>query len=1050
LEKRPALPAKSRSRQNIDSDADQASSNENIVRTSSADGSSNKGNSSGNPLISGVQSSLDKGSAKTYVPADALKHTRKGTAVAFSAKSGAVVTTDTDPNPEAEMSTPKASRINVPLPTAPGISPSSSRGAVKQSGPDAQLSSFGSTDLDEGESSFDTVNLLPDSAWMEVEVALERCKGGDQQIQSASDKGVQLRTVLLPFLALEAETPETQVSGTGKYRLGKVRRKLFFDWIRQLLFELQSIQTSADRGAILESIACIIESRNLSTLALEDDAEDERTFFGVLGHILDYAIGELNKKGVYQNTLIFSGRLLAVAFFRIEGVASKLLRALPVNRFALERVANEAKWEPNPSTTDWDAFKKLFPAWLRVFCFEDARSYLKMLDSQSGQGDDDDDRFLVRQQGVEVEMSGNWLRRWQSDDSELFFSFCRNYHRQSSTTISSQRLASALAQSSERKLFFGGPGFAHLATCIHQKCLSLVHRDILSVTTLSSQKNFNPGETANVLSGSTAGKPRHLEAANRRCTAIIVDIVRAYSGGISQVSIFSPMLDVHIKCLVKRTSLYDVQGVFCLLDWLDGVLGHMESAEIVVSEYVDIDFLLQTIWLLLKDADHALALMRTIAFCYSNFAILTATTAHRQRFFEEILLNPRIFSKLFLSWSFTIRAYFLHLLVFRLARINDFSNPDDDPEGKSSLRIVKLFSKRLDEIRKRHDELSPQPSSADSQSDDEEAAAKRRPQSFVSTIRRTPSVHQVELSPAMTKAERVLGIGLPDPVLANKPENKAQSRAAKWLRVLGGKSTNAKGKAGAASGKTSMDPSMDSTFSRSTTVDDFSVSSMADDDTAVRHRLPKVDEVDAHSISASMSDFQAGSDEAGSLTPKSDSYRGELEYNFDRKVSSEMGIEPTAGNSLALQSSGAEGVNGVSGNEHISPDISFDLQNASMNAAIGEAGSTQPSRISRAFSRRQSLLPGPALSLVHGESESFGAVTEEYEVDNGKEAAKDTTALEEESPPYDRTLHIYAVQSLREYEQTVQEHDDFFSAQQDTPSPQVPRLPIQWPAMWSE
>jgi hypothetical protein len=27
------------------------------------------------------------------------------------------------------------------------------------------------------------------------------------------------------------------------------------------------------------------------------------------------------------------------------------------------------------------------------------------------------------------------------------------------------------------------------------------------------------------------------------------------------------------------------------------------------------------------------------------------------------LLNPAVFEKLFLSWSFTIRAYFLHLLV---------------------------------------------------------------------------------------------------------------------------------------------------------------------------------------------------------------------------------------------------------------------------------------------------------------------------------------------------------------------------------------------------
>lgn len=119
-----------------------------------------------------------------------------------------------------------------------------------------------------------------------------------------------------------------------------------------------------------------------------------------------------------------------------------------------------------------------------------------------------------------------------------------------------------------------------------------------------------------MLSGSTAGKPRHLEAANRRCTAIVVDIVRAPNVG---NHMFGAMLGVYVKCLVKRTSLYDVQGVFCLLDWMDGVLSHMESAELNVEKLIDIDFVITSISLLLENADHALALMRTIAVSNTKF-----------------------------------------------------------------------------------------------------------------------------------------------------------------------------------------------------------------------------------------------------------------------------------------------------------------------------------------------------------------------------------------------------------------------------------------------
>ncbi len=123
------------------------------------------------------------------------------------------------------------------------------------------------------------------------------------------------------------------------------------------------------------------------------------------------------------------------------------------------------------------------------------------------------------------------------------------------------------------------------------------------------------------------------------------------------------MIQTHIKCLVKRTSLYDVQGVFCLLDWIDTVFTSIEAAEMQVEDVMDISFVIDIIGLLLENADHALALMRTIAFCYANFGLLISTKTTRLKICEEILLKPSVFHKFFLSWSFTIRAYFLHLLV---------------------------------------------------------------------------------------------------------------------------------------------------------------------------------------------------------------------------------------------------------------------------------------------------------------------------------------------------------------------------------------------------
>lgn len=575
----------------------------------------------------------------THVPANALTFTRKGTPVRPSTvKENPLAEGDSEAHETSSslLSTQKSTAMdsNGRHRATRADEHAANTGQATSTDSNYLKSLEGKDDITEAEtsSSTDAVNLLPSSAWAEVQAALGKFKAIGSPNSSTMDKGGLLRSVLLPFLALEAETPNVEVSGVGPFQSGKSRRGLFFKWIEQLLHELQSVQTSADRGAILESIACMIESRNFSVAMIQTNEEDEKRFYSVFGHILNYAIGELNKKGVYQNTLIFSGRLLAVAFFRVEGVASKLLRALPVNRFALERIAMEVDWSRNVPQ-DWDAFTGLFPPSLHHLCFQEARSYLKELESMvvgkivessddtAAAEEEDHDRYLVRQPEVEVEMSGNWLRRWQSDDSELFFSFCRSYHRQLAGILS-QSSRKAIAASGQSHIFFGGPGYAHLATCIHQKCLSLVHREILSVTTLSSQKNFNPGETANVLSGSTAGKPRHLEAANRRCTAIVVDIVRSPSASISY-DIFGPILGIHIKCLIRRTSLYDVQGVFCLLDWLDGVLSHMENAELPPEKLIDVEFIVQTVWMLLRDADHALALMRTIAVSPGNDRVAT-------------------------------------------------------------------------------------------------------------------------------------------------------------------------------------------------------------------------------------------------------------------------------------------------------------------------------------------------------------------------------------------------------------------------------------------
>ena len=373
------------------------------------------------------------------------------------------------------------------------------------------------------------------------------------------------------------------------------------------------------------------------------------------------------------------------------------------------------------------------------------------------------------------------------------------------------------------------------------------------------------------------------------------------------------------------------------------------------------------------------------------------------RFCEEILLKPKIFIKLFLSWSFTIRAYFLHLLVFRLARINDFGEPKDEPNGKTSINIARLFNKRLEEIRRRHDQLSPiTDSSSDGDKSDDDKTKGTTAASFVSTIKTTPSLSGSESSSGRPKAERLLSFGSNgsgnssnEPTSPKSDANaKGQSKAKSWLKALRG--SNKGGKGGKRSGGADEAAESD---------DEYDVpGSMPGSPNADDDALSDVSTLDGRLMGHNQS-------------PRSGANGFEFEITSRNKEGGNAG----SGNASMAAAHDAG----------LSQDTAFDLQNSTTQlTSIGSK--TQSPRLSKAFSKRSSILPGPASELMN--------------LSGAEQPPVPDLPL---SHVYEEALHVYAVQSLREYEQTVQEHDEFFASLPEDQQAQVPRLPVNWPAMWS-
>ncbi|KAF9425125.1 hypothetical protein BGZ94_007816 [Podila epigama] len=382
---------------------------------------------------------------------------------------------------------------------------------------------------------------------------------------------------------------------------------------------------------------------------------------------LQYAIQQLNEKGVYSNVITFCAKILALCFFKLPGVAFGLLHALPVSRSYITRMAKAL--DIARGNTGMPQISSFFPDHLSSVCFEGSSRWWSEFEKQKR-------KIATREAALPMEIFGNWVRRWQSDDSELFFAFFRHYNHCLAQYLEAPltRLqAGGWATSAiSPRVYAGAPGYVYLAAFFLTKIEGLVHGEIHPVTTIvqfepnSANGNVDRDRAmASVATGEfpgtgpppsiklsngadssgddrnkdqpTTGKPKMLDMASRRCVDTIVAILEEHG------NIYGAMLDIWIKTVVTKTSVYDVESVFCLLDFLDMLFAELETRETIrlydselsnlpqssgaptVFTPIHVQFILTTLHLLLTSSDHTVTLMRTISFIYQNFSLLTGT-----------------------------------------------------------------------------------------------------------------------------------------------------------------------------------------------------------------------------------------------------------------------------------------------------------------------------------------------------------------------------------------------------------------------------------------
>ena len=342
------------------------------------------------------------------------------------------------------------------------------------------------------------------------------------------------------------------------------------------------------------------------------------------------------------------------------------------------------------------AAQPAYPTHLLPLCFEDSRSYTTRLASLAPEFNSDSERdaFLFQ--------PGNWLRRWQSDDSELFPAFYRAYHRQLAQYLSPAiEYFQSKNQPVPASVLLRAPGYAHLATIFAKKCHSYILGAVNAVTTSSSAQNFEATETAG-FRGSQ--KPAVLETANRRLVETMstfanLRVLIPSTTGILEVDgtqLWGDVIDVWTKNLISKTSLYAPKGVFSLFDLLDGIVDspyETVAPERPMESLLDVPHLIYVIRMILTQGEHALTLVKVIAFVFTHWEVLTAHHEDRRELCLGLFLEKGLFERLLLFWSQSVRSYVLRLVVScsvccKRCRLTQLGIPTGPPSYQEGRRVV--------------------------------------------------------------------------------------------------------------------------------------------------------------------------------------------------------------------------------------------------------------------------------------------------------------------------------------------------------------------------
>ncbi|KAI9803019.1 MAG: hypothetical protein M1825_002252 [Sarcosagium campestre] len=522
-----------------------------------------------------------------------------------------------------------------------------------------------------------------------------------------------VRLSLLPFLAHYADHPSNKnITPDNLDRRTNILSKWWMGILDSLQGQNSQMIAATDLPSLLQAMMGImmrpewrlppspfapladratLPDPSRSTTSLESMSSDfllesvqhavRNTFSQNLMAQTAFIVSRMSLRRAQASIVSWSGKALAFAFYFCPGVADLLVSLWGIQGGTIKQVLLEYDVDLFKSTDEKTESVSLgFPQFLQPMAYKSYAATIRRLRKPAP----------TPLGGEKIEWTNvTWLGRWQGRDSDLFFVFVKQWH-------------------DILEDFF--PASLELKDKMHAPSVLAVQAHLLSVmeSTIQRQSNASPAAAPmptaaltfeDVLAADDASAdamampPTNVTRmmAENRLIILLRDIVSESSPDFERTKhTFVEAYTKLVQAVARRIFMFDYNACSTLCDFL-------EEAVYIVARYQrgnpnskDADW---SFWLgvckQMGDSPSTLTEMRLFAFLYGVWNTVVKDAARKECLCIGWLLSEAMFEKFFFHWCPIIRAYYMRLLCWRVARCEKEISYVDE-------RIFETLSDRLD------------------------------------------------------------------------------------------------------------------------------------------------------------------------------------------------------------------------------------------------------------------------------------------------------------------------------------------------------------------